>query len=536
MAVKNLSAVKVGSLVNIRGNHYEVVKNKITSLDLRRTGTICNSSDFGVISATAQVNVIAEPSVVVAPGNQGARNLADTLRKQVAKQSLTESLRSQATLPAVPGFTPVHAECYATLQQQPVVDGKARFENQVTRAGLSQAKNDIAELQSQIQEIQDEYPGDFEGFQEEFEDFKEEVEEDITDIREDIYGIGSDVRSLSHRVVQIEQKERKAVFQNNVQAQLNAKLAEKQNSEKTTGGINVNNVLGQFKGLFGKVEGQFALAATGGIAMRKGISNEFVTYNKATGQITDVTSFTLDFKVPAFRLPVEAKDIKVGDIVLNNNDYGYVIEVIENGEYVKTIQPAKASQGTVLPVTNFMFGKPFYTVVQTLDAAGQGGFNPALLLAMGDGKKDDILPFLLMSGGLGGNANGAAAGGIDPMTLMMLGDNTEELLPFLLMQQGGVAKEGFNPLMLLAMSGSKGKGGSKKDNLLPLLAMSGGFGGAQGQAGGINPMMLMALSNGDSDIDPMTLMMMSGGFGGQQAGGGLFGSVPTPAKKDDSAE
>lgn len=538
---KKLFEVQVGSLVTIKGNSYEVVKNRITSLELKRGGIIYDSVALGVEKKVdALIQVVAEVKVSVKP------DLTGDLKKQVAKANLQASLKAQ--LDGKPSN--VVAQGFAELKEAEFIDGKARFQNEVTRAGLKKVQERVEEVKGYANDL----AADFDELSDDVTDRLHYLKEDVAEVQEEVLSVGhsveridSDVNSLvyqanralgsiENRVEKLEEKGRKEDMQNELQARLDAQLANKKEENKSTGGVNVKNVLGQFKGLFGKVEGQFGLAATGGIAMRKGISNEFVTYNKNNGQITDVSSFVLDFKVPAFRLPVEASNIKVGDIVLNNNDYGYVTQVVENGEYVKTVQPAKASQSTVIPVTNFMFGKPFYTVVTTIDAAGEGGFNPALLLAMGDGKKDDILPFLLMSGGLGGN--GAAAGGIDPTMLMLLGDNTEELLPFLLMQQGGVAQEGFNPLMLLALSGDKGKGGSKKDSLLPLLAMSGGLGGGQ-QAGGINPMMLMALS-GDGDIDPMTLMALTGGFGGNQ--GGLFGanpatsSVPAPATNEEDTK
>lgn len=292
-------------------------------------------------------------------------------------------------------------------------------------------------------------------------------------------------------------------YQSDLQARLNASLAG-QKSNKTLGGNKMTNLFAGFKNQFGKVQGKFALAATGGLAIRKA-SGDFVVFNKENSTITDVTGLTLDFNVPAFKLPVEAAQVKQGDIVLNGTDYGYVTNVADG--YVEVIIPEKNARGSVLPTSNvIMGGKAFYTVVQTIDAAGQGGFNPMLLMAMGDGKKDDLLPLLLMSGGLGGGA--AQGGAIDPTMLMLLGDKTDDLLPLILMQQGGALGEGFNPLMFLMM----GEGKDTSD-LLPLMMMQQG-----GQAGGINPMMLMMMSDkGGSDMKDIMMMQMLAG------GNGLFG-------------
>lgn len=257
------------------------------------------------------------------------------------------------------------------------------------------------------------------------------------------------------------QKSQEVAARTNLQEKFAAKSASKNKG--------VNGLLNGFKGLFGKVEGRFAFSiATGGLAIKKS-DGTFVSYKD--GILTDVTGLTLDFNVPAFKLPVAASEIKAGDIVLNNGNFGYVVNAADG--YVETIVPEKGSKGSVLPVTNALLGQSFYTVVRTLDAAGNGGFDPMLLLALGDGNKEDLLPLLLMGGGFGGN--GAQAGAIDPMTLMLLQDKTDDLLPLILLQQGGLGGAGFNPLFLL-LGDDKGS----KSDLLPFLLMQQG-GGLFGQ-------------------------------------------------------
>lgn len=284
--------------------------------------------------------------------------------------------------------------------------------------------------------------------------------------------------------------------QSDVQAQLDEKLKEKQ------GGNKMKNILGNFKNQFGKIEGVFAFSpATGGLAIRKGLANQYVAYDAKTGAITDVQDMVVEANVPAFKLPTAANDVKKGDIVLNNGSYQYVTAAHDG--YVDTVDPVANTRGAVQPVTNIVFGKPFYTVVKTADIAGKDGFNPALLMAMGKGNKDDILPFLLAQGGFGGAAKN---GQIDPTMLMMLGDNIDDILPLVLMQQGGVANGAINPLMFLAMD----KKGEKND-LLPLLLSQ--------QAGGqIDPMTMMMLGDGSGDMkDFFMIQALSGqnAFGGK---------------------
>lgn len=484
MALKKLSEVKVGSVVRIGGIDYTVSGNFGYDLQLVRGGLSRRASNITNVNHGTLITVISEPS-----SKQQELNAALAKRKGDRKANLVESLKGQINGAKALGSA---------------VDGKARFEASIAKAGVAAVREEVREVAQGIAGLNDDVENGFEEIEEDIEDIKERLE----DVEYAVEGVSEDVGDVFARLSKLESKERARDMQNNIQAQLNQKLANKKSN--SNGGNKMTNLLGSFKGLFGKVEGQFAVAATGQIAMRNGLSNSYVVYDKETGTITDVQNLVLDFKVPAFRLPVEAKDVKVGNIVVNNGTYGYVTETADG--FVKVTFPTKNSQGTVLPTRNLVMAKPFYTVVQTLDIAGQAGFNPALLLAMGDGKKDDILPFLLMSGGLGGQAQ---AGGIDPTMLMLLGDNTDELLPFLLLQQGGLTQEGFNPLMLLALSGKGGKG---KD-LLPLLLM--GQGGAQ--AGGINPLMLMAMGDGELDLTTLALM---GGLGGANP----FGQVAAPAK------
>lgn len=269
----------------------------------------------------------------------------------------------------------------------------------------------------------------------------------------------------------------------------------------------MKNLLAGVKGQFGKVENVFAFSpVTGGLAVKTS-NGQFVAFQD--GQLVDVAGLTLDFKVPAFKLPVNASEVKAGDVVQNGAEYLYVTAVADG--YVEAVSPARREKVSVLPTTNLLFGKPFFTVVRTIDGAG-AGFDPTMLMLMSDGgSKEDLLPFLLMSGGLNGQQ-----GQMNPMMLMALQDSTDDLLPLLLMQQGGALGEGFNPLMMLAMGGDKG---GKLNDLLPLMMMQ--QGGAAG-AGAMNPMMMMMLMGDSKGGDMKDLMMMQALGGGN--GFNLFGA------------
>lgn len=557
MAFKRLSDVSVGSLIKVGGliykldvktsSHYAFVKQVFPGAFA--TEQLSAATVFENYSgATNQLVTLVESPVVSAGSGS---SLTAQLRQQVAKASLTESLRAQVEadgdededddddddypygddedddndyVPSIgthshsdfsgyTAFSPAHAAAYAApaygygvsaLDEAKKTALSASLRAQAADQKATQGQFDTSVLKKSLARIAE----DAHGLRAEVSDVVQSIAYDVNSVAESVEALDEDstnhwdyshaVSDVAHgvldRVVKIENKLQEEENKVNLQNELDRKLGlqgKLNNSLKNqkTGGNKMTNLLSGFKNQFGKVEQKFAFSAvTQGLAIRKGLSQEFVAFNAETGEITDVTGLTLDFKVPAFKLPTAASEVKKGDIVLNGADYGYVTRV--NDGFVEVIIPEKNANGSVRPTKNALMGTAFYTVVKTLDAAGQGGFNPMMLLAMGDGEID-ATTLMMMSGGFGG-AQAGQAGGIQSM------------LPFLLM-------------------GDKDKGGKGSKDLLPLLAMSGGFGGAQGQAGAINPMMLMALG-GDGDIDPMTLMMMSGGFGGQ--GGGLFGQAP----------
>lgn len=551
--LKKLSQVELGSIIRIGGENWEVIQN--TAIDLRIRGgdrTTWVSLEVGrILGKDALITVIAEPStsplVEYFKKQLTKQNSIDSLFQQIEEQqeercfychecvedcicdeedyweedwggdSWVEDLKEEEDFEDESHSTSIdiQARLNASLARKKAIQAsklasKAGLQAQVACQTASQAKEFVQELATEI-------TGEIEGVYDEISRVVTEANQAFAHVNVQLDSMVTQAQDafadIDQRVTKLENKERVQMFNQQLQAQFNAKLQEKK-AEQTKGGFNMKNLMENFKGLFGKVEGVFALSPAG-LAMRKGLTNSYVVFDQKTGRITDVDSLVLNFDVPAFRLPLEAKDIKVGMIVVSNGEYAYVTEVVD--DYVRVVYPAKAVQGTVLPVTNFLFGKPFYTVVQTIDMAAQGGFNPALLLAISKGNKNDILPFLLMNGGLGSNP-----GAVDPTLLLLLSEKSDDLLPFLLLQQGGIAKEGFNPLMFLLLDDK-----ADKDSLLPLLLMQ----QQGGQAGEINPLFFLL---GDGDIDIKTLALM-GGFGGQNPFGSLFAPATTPKQPTKDA-
>lgn len=558
MALKRLSDVQEGQIIKIGGGKYQVNSKGPFGIVVYKelASSIFSTTPISVSNLIegyrGPENHLVE---VIEVGTAPKSDLTSELRQQVKQQSLTESLRAQIEdeeeddwdeeedeeEESCEGyFTSPHAHSHwSQADAQPLYSGPLAFpeleevkQSSLTanlkaqqagqtaaQAGLNAA---IAKAKAtNAQTSTDLLTQAVGGLQSNVTDLAFEldsVSREHDELVDEVYSLAGDVHALKQKQIQ---EEKKMSLQNelNQKLALQKKFNQTVSNNKTTGGNGtMKNVLGAFKNQFGKVEGKFAFSPiTGGLALRKGISNDFVAYNKDSKELTDVSGLTLKFDVPAFKLPVAVSQVAVGDIVIHNAEFAYVTKKADG--YLETINPEKAVRGSVIPTKNALLGAAFYTVVKTLDAAGEGGFNPMLLMALNKGgDKSDLLPLLLASGGIGGQGK---AGAIDPTMLMLLGDDVEDLLPLVLMQQGGATGAGFNPLFfLLSQKGGKGK------DLLPLLMMSGGLNGqATEGAGQINPMMMMALA-GDGDIDFTTLALM-GGLNGQ---GGLFGQATAPAK------
>merc|ERR1711879_971520 len=152
-------------------------------------------------------------------------------------------------------------------------------------------------------------------------------------------------------------------------------------------------------------------------------------------------------------------------------------------------------------------------------AGGMGSMLPLLMMDGSSSSSSDLLPLMMMSGGMGGGA----AGGMDPMMMMLMMDDnksgkegcdSKHKIKKIVLTSGAeetnmlkirAAVEGNTILAptvastwiteykkCLAAPTTASTSSSLKD-LLPLMMMSGGMGGAPGRAGAMDPMMMMAL-------------------------------------------
>jgi hypothetical protein len=235
--------------------------------------------------------------------------------------------------------------------------------------------------------------------------------------------------------------------------------------------------------MFRRIGGVVWDVTTGSIGLKteNGIYSLKTVPGAATG---DAASYSVsvnpfdDFglAIPAFATQSTPEEVQVGDIIVGDKDIiGWVVDktpaafkVLDHNSYVKTYVPPSVQ---ILGNSGVLVVRNLFSL--TGGAAGAGNFAqsllPLMMLGGGDEKLEKMLPLLLMTSTAAPAANGTAAAA-NPMAAM---------LPLLLMKDG--------------LGGSGGDG--KMDKLLPFMMM----GGLGGGAGGMNPMLMMALM-GDGDL------------------------------------
>lgn len=227
--------------------------------------------------------------------------------------------------------------------------------------------------------------------------------------------------------------------------------------EKKSMKFNLKNMLKQYMPR-SIDDGSVALSISGDIAYRRK-DGDYVFYDPEAKSINNCMelvfgSDALDKMV--FVMP--AKDVHIGDVVLNNGKYIYITNITETGA-IKGVSLDSGRTTTLVKEINTIMGCLPYAKVTSLfsmaNGKGSDGINPMLLMLMGDtDDADDLFPTIAMMTMMGGNtATSAPAGGVFG---------------------------GMNPLMLLALSGDDDEGG--KGGLMQMILMSQMMGGGLFQA------------------------------------------------------
>lgn len=146
------------------------------------------------------------------------------------------------------------------------------------------------------------------------------------------------------------------------------------------------------------------------------------------GEWVDVSDMLIDVGNICYMMPVAKISIKEGDFILHKGKWARVDCVVEEENFISVEKINEQEVVQVLPTKN-MFGFDYYTKLMCPIESFEGaeGFgattdNPfgmlPFVMAMKDGKKDNLLPLMMMSGKMDMS---------NPMMLMMLGGDNSNL-------------------------------------------------------------------------------------------------------------
>ena len=209
------------------------------------------------------------------------------------------------------------------------------------------------------------------------------------------------------------------------------KLAKQAKTEPTKNNDEENKSMNKmFNFDFGKITSDAVRMSMYGIAI-KSVNGNYVSYDAKTHSIMDVEAMNMPCGDLFYKMPVAIKDIKAGDVIIHNRVPMFVVEV-----HTSTVKVIDIHEGTEKEVylTKSPFGFNFATKVVSMidmtnvkaDAANPFGSMLPFLM-MKDGKMDDILPYMMMSGNTMNMSNPMM------MYLMMKDGKSNDMLPLMLM-------------------------------------------------------------------------------------------------------
>ena len=192
---------------------------------------------------------------------------------------------------------------------------------------------------------------------------------------------------------------------------------------------------------FGPVSSaQFRLSPYGIAVATK--ANGWVSYNSKTGEVFNVDIINVDVSKMIYKMPVAMNSISVGDILVHSGAPVFVRALNSNGT-VSVLNYTDSTVVDIVPVKS-PFGFNFFTKVcalvdfSGLSANSDNPFGNMLpLLMLKDGDSDfDFTTLLLFSSMSGKNSGGAFNNPLLFYFLMSQNGKKNDMLPFLLMMNG----------------------------------------------------------------------------------------------------
>ena len=174
-----------------------------------------------------------------------------------------------------------------------------------------------------------------------------------------------------------------------------------------------------------------------GIAVKNANGN-YVSYDRANGEIIDVDILNFDGGKYCYKIPVAISGIKVGDTVIHAKKPMFVVGI--NDTNLVVVDVVAGEEKTIIPTKN-MFGFNYATkIVSVIDSFGGfsaskdnpfGNMLPLMLLSDNkyDSNSDMLLAMMLMNG------NGAMDFTKNPMMLYLLMNKggSKDIDPFMMM-------------------------------------------------------------------------------------------------------
>lgn len=183
-----------------------------------------------------------------------------------------------------------------------------------------------------------------------------------------------------------------------------------------------------------------------GIAVKNANGN-YVSYDRANGEIIDVDILNFDGGKYCYKIPVAISGIKVGDTVIHAKKPMFVVGI--NDTNLVVVDVVAGEEKTIIPTKN-MFGFNYATkIVSVIDSFG--GFS-----ASKDNPFGNMLPLMLLSDN-------------------KYGSNNDMLLAMMLMNGNGAMDFTKNPMMLYLLMN---KGGSKDIDPFMMMILMNATGGA----------------------------------------------------------
>ena len=179
-----------------------------------------------------------------------------------------------------------------------------------------------------------------------------------------------------------------------------------------------------------------------GIAL-KNAAGDIVSYDKEKNEIVNVDLIDFGAKDMIYAIPCAIKDVHVGDVIRHTNGNAVFVTSVDNGIHV--VDVAAGEKKEILP-TKSMFGFDFVTKIVTLidfssmNASAEqpfGNLLPLMFLGENSSNMKEILPMLMLMGGM----NGAS-----PNAFSFDMNNTLMLMALM----GGSKDNDFFPMMLMA--------------------------------------------------------------------------------------